>query len=33
MLAGYIEIQSPRTHAAKGTLITGFIPLSGIIGR
>lgn len=33
MLAGYIEIQSPRSHAAKGTLITGFIPLSGIIGR
>lgn len=33
MLAGYIEIQSPRTHAAKGALITGFIPLSGIIGR
>ncbi|MEZ4729040.1 MAG: GAF domain-containing sensor histidine kinase [Caldilineaceae bacterium] len=33
MLSGYIEIQSPRTHASKGTLITGFIPLSGIIGR
>lgn len=33
MLSGYIEIQSPRTHAPKGTLITGFIPLSGIIGR
>lgn len=33
MLGGYIEIQSPRAHASKGTLITGFIPLSGIIGR
>lgn len=33
MLSGYIEVQSPRIHAARGTLITGFIPLSGIIGR
>lgn len=33
MLAGYIEVQSPRMHASRGTLITGFIPLSGIIGR
>lgn len=33
MLSGYIEIQSPRAHTPKGTLITGFIPLSGIIGR
>lgn len=33
MLSGYIEIQSPRIHASRGTLITGFIPLSGMIGR
>lgn len=31
MLSGYIEIQSPRAHAPKGTLITGFIPLSTVI--
>jgi signal transduction histidine kinase len=33
MLSGYIELQSPRVHAPRGTLVTGFIPLSGIIGR
>ncbi|MBX3015516.1 MAG: GAF domain-containing sensor histidine kinase [Caldilineaceae bacterium] len=33
MLGGYIEVQSPRSYAPKGTLIIGFIPLSGIIGR
>ncbi|MEZ4861559.1 MAG: GAF domain-containing sensor histidine kinase [Caldilineaceae bacterium] len=31
MLAGKLQIQSPRPHAAKGVLITGFIPLSGMI--
>lgn len=33
MLSGYIEIQSPRIHAARGARVTGLIPLSGIIGK
>jgi len=33
MLSGSIEIQSPRLHAARGALVTGLIPLSGIIGK
>lgn len=31
LLMGRLEVQSPRKHALRGTLITGFIPLSSII--
>lgn len=32
MLAGYLDVKSPRSEASSGTLITGFVPLSSMIG-
>jgi signal transduction histidine kinase len=31
LLAGYLDIHSPRPHSSNGTLITGFAPLSSMI--
>ncbi|MEZ4619538.1 MAG: GAF domain-containing sensor histidine kinase [Caldilineaceae bacterium] len=32
LLAGYLDVYSPRPNASNGTLITGFVPLSSMIG-
>lgn len=32
MLAGYLDVKSPRSQVSTGTLITGFVPLSSMIG-
>jgi signal transduction histidine kinase len=33
LLAGYLDVYSPRPHASNGTQITGFVPLSSIMGN
>lgn len=33
LLAGKLEVKSPRSQVATGTLITGFVPLSSMIGN
>jgi signal transduction histidine kinase len=32
LLAGYLEVKSPRSQVSTGTLITGYVPLSSMIG-
>lgn len=31
MLAGYVDIQSPRSNISNGTIITGYVPLSSLV--
>ena len=31
LLAGRLQVQSPRTHGSNGTVVSGYVPLSSII--